>query len=155
RRAGSNATVPAESLYAIAQALGERGWSVEVEGRPLFFDGVDAMSVRSGIDWFDLEAHFDFEGGRAELPAILQALKERTSLVRLANGGFGVLPQDWLGRWGALLSSGKESEGKLRFTRGRAFLLDALLAAREDVGVDEGFARLRDSLRSAHAPRAE
>ena len=155
QRVGIAGTVPSESLRAVVEALTARGWRVEAEDKPLRFDGVDGMSVKSGIDWFDLEAHFDFEGGRAELPAILEALKKHTSFVRLGDGGFGVLPEAWLERWGALLSSGKETAGKLRFTKGRAFLLDALLAARDDLDVDAEFARMRACLRRAHEPHGE
>jgi len=154
-RGGTAGAVPSENLRAIVETLGTQGWRVEAEQKPLRFDGTDGMSVKSGIDWFDLEAHFDFEGGRAEMPAILEALAQHTNFVRLDGGGFGVLPEEWLARWGALLSSGKQVGGKLRFARGRAFLLDALLAQRADVDVDAEFARLRERLRGAHEPRPE
>ena len=69
---GIAGTVPGDGLRAVVEALTARGWRVEAEDKPLRFDGVDGMGVKSGIDWFDLEAHFDFGGERAELPAILR-----------------------------------------------------------------------------------
>jgi hypothetical protein len=93
-------------------------------------------------------------GGERRATGVLEALKKHTSFVRLGNGGWRPAG-GWLERWGALLSSGKESAGKLRFTRGRAFLLDALLAARDDLDVDAEFERMRASLRRAREPQAE
>ena len=68
-------------------------------------------------------------------------------MVRLGDGTFGVLPEEWLERIGALAGSGAVEDGHIRFRRNQAGLLDALLAAQPETSCDKVFARVRDELR--------
>ena len=51
----------------------------------------------------------------------------------------GMLPEDWLKKYGMLVDLGSEEDGHLRFGNAQAGLLDALLAAQPEIQVDAGF----------------
>ncbi len=124
------------------------GWHVEAQGRSFRRAGTTKLSVSSGIDWFELHGGVDFEGQVASLPDLLAAIRKGDGMVRLGDGSFGMLPEDFLERFAPLAGLGQPSDGHLRFRTNQAALLDALLAAEPDVRVDDLFARTRERLRS-------
>lgn len=145
-------------LYCVAPAkmpqlvsrLAGAGWQVEAEGRVIRSAGEFSFSVTSGVDWFDLEGRCDFAGVSASLPQLLAALRKGERFVRLDDGSQGMLPDEWLARYGRLAELGQAQDARLRFSSSQGALLDALLAAQETqrVRVDKTFARLREKLRS-------
>jgi hypothetical protein len=122
------------------------GWRVTAMGKLYRRPGKLEMHLASGIDWFDLKASCDFEGVSADLPALLEALKRGQTEVVLGDGSLGMLPEEWLSRYGFLAGMATVHEGHLRFKKTQAFLLDALLAAAPEVNVDAAFARARAEL---------
>jgi SNF2 family DNA or RNA helicase len=120
-------------------------------------------SIRSGVDWFDLEGQVDFDGVEAPLPDLLAALRQGERYIKLGDGSRGLLPQAWLEQFAPLADLAPKREGDaLRFQPGQALLLDSLLAARREnvsLQVDRQFGALRKRLRSfsgvkpAAAPR--
>jgi SNF2 family DNA or RNA helicase len=80
------------------------------------------------------------------LPRLLAALTRGEHTVALGNGIVGILPEEWLKRYGMLAELGSTEKNHLRFARHQASLLDALIAAESEVKTDEIFARLRDEL---------
>jgi superfamily II DNA or RNA helicase len=133
---------------AALEALINEGWVVEAQGFHIRRAGTFQMSVTSGVDWFDLAGTIDFDGLHAELPEILEALRHGQNYVRLSDGSRGLLPQEWLAKFASMMELGKAEDGAIRFRSSQALLLDALLAAQEQVTVDAPFARLRQNLRS-------
>jgi superfamily II DNA or RNA helicase len=157
-------TLPARDLGVVVQALVGEGWEVEAHGRLQRPSTGTSASVRSGIDWFDLEGWVDFGDQRAPLPAALAALARGERVVKLGDGSDGMLPREWLERYAkvAELAAAAEDEAGtpvIRFRRGQAALLDALLAEQPGVEVDRTFARIRrelasfDRVRPASVPR--
>ena len=69
-------------------------------------------------------------------------------MVRLGDGTYGLLPEEWLERFAPLAGLGTKEEDHLRFKRNQAGLLDALLAAQPEVRVDELFERVRERMRT-------
>jgi superfamily II DNA or RNA helicase len=134
------------ALPAIHRLLGQ-GWHVEGQGQAYRRAGGVRLSVRSGVDWFDLDASVDFDGQSLPLADLLSALRRKDTVVRLGDGSVGVVPEDWLRRYAPLAAAAAEVEGKrLRFSRAQGALLDALLDARRgeaSVTVDEGFEAMR------------
>jgi superfamily II DNA or RNA helicase len=134
--------VPARLPGAVRKLLAE-GWQVEAEGRVLRPAGEFRIRVNTGLDWFELTGSVPFGDREAPLPAVLAALKKRSTTVPLDDGTLGVLPEEWLRKYGLLSTLGKETQGSLRFSRGQAGLLDALLAGEPEVTVDERFRQAR------------
>ena len=140
--------IPAQRLPEAVDALVAEGWIVEAQGYHVRRSGQWRMNVTSGVDWFDLEGTLDFDGMQVHLPEILDALRHGQNYVRLKDGSRGILPQQWLARFATMAELGEAEGEAIRFRSSQALLLDALLAAQEQVSVDAPFAMLREKLRS-------
>lgn len=140
--------VDTQKVEKLIVALIAEGWEVQApEGRyqkPGAFD----VQVKSGIDWFDLEATCEYDGELVALPQLLQALRDGKDFVNLSNGSKGLLPREWLEQFKSITSLGTASDTAIRFKSAQAMLLDVLLSS----GVsnaprfDETFANLRRKL---------
>jgi hypothetical protein len=133
-------------LPGIVRALVEAGWRVEAEGKILRRPGALRVEVSSGVDWFELRGEVQYGDSTAQLPELLQALRRGENMVRLGNGEYGILPEDWLQRFGHVAGMGTPVNGHLRFGRSQVGLLDALLAAQPEARCDETFARVRQEI---------
>jgi hypothetical protein len=134
---------PGNLSRAVPSLLASR-WRVEAEGKLYRNPGSSSLSVSSGIDWFELHGSLNFgEDLEVKLPRLLTALRRGEKLIALGDGSFGLLPEDWLQRYGFLASFGVTEADHLRFQRTQTGVLDALLATRPEVTCDETFARVR------------
>jgi superfamily II DNA or RNA helicase len=133
---------PKKLPHAVKTLLTE-GWKVEAEGKLYRQAGSMNMSVSSGIDWFELHGEVEFgDGLTARLPELLKALRRGESMVQLGDGSFGLMPEEWLSKYGMLTSLGEDAADHLRFKRTQTGILDALLAAQPEVRIDETFGRV-------------
>ena len=137
-------------LPRIVRSLVEAGWHIEAEGKIFRRSGAFRIGVSSGVDWFELHGEVEYGNTTAHLPELLEALRRGDKMVQLDDGTYGVLPEEWLRRIGALAGMGKPEQGHVRFRQSQAGLLDALLAAQPEARCDETFARVRDELRRFH-----
>jgi superfamily II DNA or RNA helicase len=143
-----------KKLPAVAHACLAAGWHVEAEGKIFRRPGAMHVGVSSGIDWFELHGEVDYGGATAKLPALLAALRRGENMVPLDDGTYGLLPEEWLTRFGTIAGLGTPEADHLRFRRNQAGFLDALLAMQPEVTCDATFARVRDELRSFAGIRA-
>ncbi|MBP87086.1 MAG: helicase SNF2 [Planctomycetaceae bacterium] len=130
----------------IVRELTSAGWLIESHGQRIRQPGAFNLSVSTNVDWFELDGQVDFEGVTASLPKLLAALRSGDTFIRLDDGSQGMLPEDWLDKYGALARLAKSEGESLRFTSSQALLLDALLAEQDDVQLDSGFLTFRDKL---------
>ena len=137
----------ARGLPGVVAALSNEQWHIEAEGKVYRRAGAFHMEVASGIDWFELHGEVRFDDCAAQLPELLKALKRGEKFVRLDDGTFGVLPEEWLKRYGFLAALGTPENGHIRFLPSQVGLLDALLAAQPEVTCDAAFSRAREELR--------
>src|SRR5262249_59296607 len=86
-------------LPRVVRELVAEGWRVEAEGKTFRSPGKVKVQVNSGIDWFELHSTVDFGETTARLPELLAALKRGDSMVKLDDGTYGMLPEDWLKRY--------------------------------------------------------
>jgi hypothetical protein len=135
-------------LAKLNTALSEIGWLLEAEGRPLVPPGVFSFDVQSNVDWFDLSGGVTYANQIVPLPTLLQAMRRKENFVRLDDGSHGMLPTQWIEKFGKFMELANEAGDTLRFGRAQAFLLDSLLADQESnqVVVDAGFRNLRKRL---------
>ncbi len=140
---------PAKLPHAVRALVGA-GWQVEAEGRLCRPPGACSLAVASGVDWFELQGAVAYGEGDApvRLPVLLAALRRGEAMVPLADGSFGMLPEEWLRRFAPLAALGEAAGDHLRFRASQAGLLDALLATQPAATCDELFARARRELRS-------
>ncbi|HEY1900612.1 MAG TPA: DEAD/DEAH box helicase [Steroidobacteraceae bacterium] len=140
--------LPARSLPAVVRELTAAGWYVEAQGKVYRSPGKIEIQVSSGVDWFELHGAVDFGGTMVQLPELLAAMRRGENMVKLGDGNFGLLPQEWLQQYGLLAGLGAAHGDHLRFKRSQAGLLDALLAAQPAARCDALFTQVRDELRS-------
>ena len=142
--------LPIEGLAERCGRLIRDSWQIQVESKPLRSGGALAMRVHSGIDWFDIRGEATFDEGALPLPEILEAVRAGRGFVTLKDGGAALLPPEWTARLEALgaLAGPTAGEDTVRIARARAPLLDLLLADFADVETDEGFNKLRRTLRT-------
>jgi intein/homing endonuclease/superfamily II DNA or RNA helicase len=147
-------------LPPIVRELVTDGWRVEAEGKTFRSPGEIKIQVSSGIDWFELHSSVDFGETTARLPELLAALKRGENVIKLDDGTYGMLPEDWLNRYGLLAGLGEAHEDHLRFRKTQVGVLNALLSSQTEADFDETFARARDELKRfdgvnpAEAPEA-
>lgn len=146
--------LPARHLPVVVRELTAEGWHVEAEGKLYRSAGRFDLNVSSGVDWFELHAAVEFGEAKVQLPELLAALRRGENVVKLGDGSFGVLPEQWLKQYGMLTGLGESHGDHLRFRRSQAGLLDALLAAQPEARCDALFTQVRDELRSFNGVRA-
>jgi superfamily II DNA or RNA helicase len=141
-------TISQSRLPAAVRDLVAAGWQVEAEGK--LFRNPDAFKIQlsSGIDWFELHGTVEFGNTRIAMPRLLSALRRHENTILLDDGSFGVVPEEWLEKYGMLAGLGTTQGDHVRFRRNQAGLLDALLASQPDVRCDELFEHVRDELRN-------
>jgi SNF2 family DNA or RNA helicase len=143
-----------KKLPRVLRTLVEAGWHVEAEGKMLRRAGQSRVAVTSGIDWFELRGEVEFGETSAKLPQLLAALHRGEKMVLLDDGTYGMLPEEWLAKFGPLMDFGDAQKDHLRFRRNQTGLLDALLSTQPEARFDEEFARAREELRRFEGIRA-
>jgi hypothetical protein len=139
-------TLAVKKMPLVVRTLVTEGWHVEAEGNIYREPREFRIEVTSGIDWFELHGTVDFGDAKASLPELIAALKRGDNSVLLGDGTFGLLPEEWLNRYGVLASLGSTEADHVRFTRSQVGLLDALLASQPEASFDAVYSRARDEM---------
>ena len=135
-------------LPKVVHALVNESWRVEAEGKLYRTPSSIRIEVNSGVDWFEVEGGARFGDATVTLPKLLRALKHGEQTVRLDDGTLGILPEEWIKKYGLLAGLGSVEGNHLRFARQQVGLLDALLASEPEVTVDAIFEQARRELQS-------
>jgi superfamily II DNA or RNA helicase len=143
----SKLSIPAKKLGALIAALVGEGWEVDTGHAPVRAPGVTRASVRSGIDWFELDAGVRYGEFEVSLQDLLAARKAGRTTIALADGSHGLLPLDWLAKLGPIAAGSTIVDGAMRYGRSQLALLDALLVTVPSADVDATFDRARTELR--------
>ncbi|MCC6579892.1 MAG: SWIM zinc finger family protein [Phycisphaeraceae bacterium] len=143
--------VSARQVPLVASQLLAMGWSVYADARAIRSAATPRLTIRSGIDWFELHGSVKFatEQGEQEvpLPRLLAALREGRTMIQLDDGTQGMLPHQWLEEHGLLTTLGSMQDDHLRFKSSQAAILDSLLRQQDLVHVDAAFEQARQRLR--------
>jgi superfamily II DNA or RNA helicase len=141
-------------LPALVRTLVSEGWRIEAEGRLYRRSTTLNVTLSSGIDWLELEGGAEFEDQHIALPELLKAVSRGETMIRLSDGSYGLIAEEWLERYAMVARLGHTENGHIRFARGQAGLLDALLSSQPEVTFDEGFIHLREEMESFSAVEA-
>jgi len=140
--------LPPKKLNQVTKDLVAFGWFVEAEGKRYRPASEFKLAVSTHIDWFELGGNVSFGGQMIPLPTLLRAAERGENTVTLPDGSMGVLPEDWLRKYGFLTGLGKSEGDVLKFTKSQAALLDSMLATQPEITFDDGFSAARKSLQS-------
>ncbi|MGC4085853.1 MAG: SNF2-related protein [Vicinamibacterales bacterium] len=147
--------VVAGDVPRIVRTLLGEGWHVEADGRRYrIATTTPQLTVRSGMDWFELRGDAAFGAQRVGLPQLLEAIQKRDGTVLLDDGTYGLVPEQWVREF-APLALGEREGDHVRFEQNQMAILDALLASRPAVSWDARAATARERLRAfdSIAPR--
>jgi superfamily II DNA or RNA helicase len=144
-------TIPAARIGALIVDLARAGWQVDTAGVPIRSPGTTRASVRSGIDWFELDAGVRYGDVEVSLQDLLEARRAGDTTIGLSDGSRGVLPLEWLARLGPIAAGGAFVDGAMRYNRSQVGLLDALLGTLPEADLDATFESARAELRSFEA----
>jgi superfamily II DNA or RNA helicase len=139
--------LPAKRMGQVTKDLVQAGWRVEAEGKLIRPAGEFKLALATGIDWFDLDGGIDYGGQNVSLPELLTAARRGETMIELGDGSMGMLPEEWLKKYGMLADLGTAENGALRFSASQAGVLDALLANQPEIQVDAAFEKVRETLR--------
>ncbi len=139
--------LPAKRMGQVTKDLVQAGWRVEAEGKLIRPAGEFKLALSTGIDWFDLDGGIDYGGQSVSLPDLLSAARRGETMIELGDGSMGMLPEEWLKKYGMLAELGIAENGALRFNASQAGVLDALLANQPEIQVDAAFEKVRENLR--------
>ncbi len=133
-------------LDRAVSTLTREGWRVEAEGRLYRSSSSFSVQVESDIDWFEVQGSVGFGDQKVALPELLKAQRRGEDFIPLGDGSLGILPKEWLERYGILGDLGVSQEESLRFSRSQVVLIDALLASQPEASFDKDFEQARDQL---------
>ncbi len=146
KRGPHDVEIVSRDLGPAVRSLMNQNWQVRADGKRVRQPLDIQFQVRSGIDWFELHADIDFDGGRVTFPELLAALARGDGTIILDDGSLGILPEEWLRRYGLLAGLGTAEDDHLRFSNVQVGLLDALLSTQPSVDYDAKFQELRNKL---------
>src|SRR5207302_1060453 len=97
--------------------LVKAGWHVEAEGKMFRRSSQFRSELGSGVDWFELHGAADYDGVEVKLPELLKAVERGDQLVPLGDGSYGILPEEFLAKYGLLTRLGRTQGDHVRFSR--------------------------------------
>ena len=147
-RDGKGFMVESVQVAALLPRLGDEGFRVLLRERELKRDLGLRFRVSSGVDWFDLKGGLDFGHEVVPWPSLLKALRRGETVLTLADGSQGLIPERLVARYGRLVRLGEAEEDGIRFAKSQVALLEAILAGETDVELDVAFKTAREALKT-------
>ncbi len=141
-------TISRKLFVRAVSRLIEAGWEIEAEGRSYRTASKVEIEVTSGIDWFDLDGTATFDGGSVPFPELLRAIREGERFLTLDDGTYGLIPEEWVGRYGRFSGNLDRAGNAVTFKSNQVMLLDILLDEMPEVSFDQDFQRRREQLQS-------
>ena len=103
--------LPAKRMGQVSKDLVQAGWRVEAEGKLIRPAGEFKLALSTGIDWFDLDGGIDYGGQSVSLPDLLARRPAAARpMIELGDGSMGMLPEEWLKKYGMLADLGDRRE---------------------------------------------
>lgn len=106
------------------------------------------IRLKSGVDWFDAKVDVFFDKQRIGIKDIQKALANKQSFVQLDDGSLGVLPEEWIKKYGLLFKMGDTRNDALRLSKYHLSVIDELYEHRDEAEIsfelDAKFDRFRN-----------
>ncbi|NND05162.1 MAG: DEAD/DEAH box helicase family protein [Saprospiraceae bacterium] len=83
-------------------------------------------TIKSGIDWFDVDVDISFGEEEVSTKVWLEAIKNNSKFIKLGDGSMGILPDVWLGRLQRLQKSATYDKNGLHVDKLKFNLVDQL-----------------------------
>ncbi|HYQ45301.1 MAG TPA: SNF2-related protein [Polyangiaceae bacterium] len=142
---GSDVKTSTARLIPAVRTLLDAGFSVFAEGKRYRSLTNFEVRVESGLDWFELQGGADFGDTRVQLPQLLKGARAG-QIVELGDGSRGLLPAEWLERWGGFAALTPERTTAMRFSVRQIGLAEAMLEVLDADAFVPGLAKLREQV---------
>jgi len=86
----------------------------------------------SGVDWFDAKVDVVFGDQHVSIAEIKRALASKQQFVQLNDGTLGILPEEWLKKYGLLFKVGEGKNKDLRLSKYHLSIIDELYDKRNE-----------------------
>jgi superfamily II DNA or RNA helicase len=106
------------------------------------------INVSSGIDWFDTTVDIAFGGQTVTIEDVKRALAEKQNYVKLKDGSIGLLPEEWIKKYGLLLKIGDTKGNKVRLKKYHFTVLDTLLEEIDENALHKDLEEKKERLHS-------
>ena len=145
--AGNDVKISTGQLLSGVRKLLEAGFIVFAEGKRYRTLTSFEVRVDSGLDWFELNGSARFGATQVPLPQLLKGARA-SHIVELGDGSRGLLPSEWLERWGGFAALTPERNAGLRFSARQIGVAEAMLEALDASALVPGLAQLREQVSS-------
>ncbi|HYQ04357.1 MAG TPA: SNF2-related protein [Polyangiaceae bacterium] len=142
---GNDVKINAARLLSGVRALLDAGFLVFAEGKRYRSLTNFEVRVDSGLDWFEVQGSAHFGSTRVPLPQLLKNARAG-QIVELGDGSRGVLPSEWLERWGGFAALTPERTDSLHFSTRQIGVAEAMLEALNADELVPGLAELREKV---------
>ena len=106
-----------------------------------------ATSIKSGQDWFDVELQLSFGDNEVSLSDIKKAVVKQQKYIKLDDGSFGVLPQEWLHNLEKYFRNSEIRKSVLKISKLRFSIIDTLFENIDDENILQELAEKRERLK--------
>ncbi|MFN5333798.1 MAG: SNF2-related protein [Bacteroidota bacterium] len=104
--------------------------------------------ISNGVDWFDAKVDIRFGEQQVSVNEIKKAIQNKQSFVQLDDGSMGVLPEEWLKKYGLLFRVGEKQKDQLRLSKYHINIIDVLYEQRDEeeimIELDEKMEKLKE-----------
>jgi len=90
------------------------------------------IHLKSGIDWFDVEASVSFGKEKIKTADWIRALRNKESFIKLKDGSLGMLPEEWLKQASQILAVADLEKGNLKISKYRFNVIEDLFENIDD-----------------------
>lgn len=84
------------------------------------------IEAGSGLDWFDVNVAASWGKQEISMPQLKKAIQNQQGAILLDDGTLGVIPEEWISRYGLLLRMAREENGSLKVSKLHFSVLDEL-----------------------------
>ena len=110
--------IPESNLEKFIERAFALGWEVVAFKKNVNQSKDFKAIISTGIDWFALKVDFEFNNGFIlGLPQLLQTIKSGQKFISLADGSTGMIPNEWIKKFGAMIQAGTIDGENLRLTK--------------------------------------
>ena len=104
------------------------------------------VKVSTKIDWFDLNLSINIDGILMSIKELKKSMKAQSRFVKLEDGSYGRLSDDWVTRFQKLFHFTEQKEEHFEAKRFHATLIDQLFSEAESFSVDADYERMLNHL---------
>jgi superfamily II DNA or RNA helicase len=124
----SAVSIPVATIFPLIEKLLLAGWEVKLSNQAIRNSSSNAVSVASGIDWFEIKSEVQFDGEVIQIDKLIQAAKENKNFITFNNGkNLGIIPPGLARRLHVLSQLGTIKDGNIRLGSNQAVWIDLLL----------------------------